>query len=398
MIRKQNILFFIPELTQRWGGVRQYASGLLKLFIELTAEYNFIILHDNDDPVILSVVNSCKDFQLTNSSTSRLNMLEKLVEKSKKYVSKIFGKIGIKINIVEKTYLNKIIDKYNIDIIHCPYQFIPKINGVKLISTMHDVQELYFPEFFSADERAYRAVNYLDFIKRSDKIIVSYQHIKNDLVKFFGVKQNLISILLLKMDNLWYSKFNNNDIKTLDIKFDKYIFYPANSWFHKNHLNLIRTIYYLKTQKDLKINILFTGDFKSEQGEFIKSEIKKLDLEQQITILGIVSEEELYSIYQHTQGVVIPTLYEAGSFPLMESILMNIPVICSNVTSLPETIGNLEFTFNPNSIEDIADKIQKLWNDENYRNLSIKNNNKQRERLIETGARTILSTIYKELI
>ena len=69
----------------------------------------------------------------------------------------------------------------------------------------------------------------------------------------------------------------------------------------------------------------------------------------------------------------MPTLYEAGSFPLMESILMGIPVVCSNVTSLPETIGDNQFVFDPNNINDIAEKIIKIWDDENYRadNLDI---------------------------
>ena len=97
--------------------------------------------------------------------------------------------------------------------------------------------------------------------------------------------------------------------------------------------------------------------------------IHQYNLQNQFTLVGIVNEAELYNLYKNSQGVVIPTLYEAGSFPLVESILMEIPVICSNITSLPETIGNQEFIFDPNSVENIAKKIELLWINENYRNL-----------------------------
>mgnify|MGYP000645585168 FL=1 len=126
--------------------------------------------------------------------------------------------------------------------------------------------------------------------------------------------------------------------------------------------------------------------------------IHQYNLQNQFTLVGIVNEAELYNLYKNSQGVVIPTLYEAGSFPLVESILMEIPVICSNITSLPETIGNQEFIFDPNSVENIAKKIELLWINENYRNASILNNQKQQRRLIETNAEKMILSIYNKLV
>jgi len=77
---------------------------------------------------------------------------------------------------------------------------------------------------------------------------------------------------------------------------------------------------------------------------------------------------------------------------------MEIPVICSNITSLPETIGNQEFIFDPNSVENIAKKIELLWINENYRNASILNNQKQQRRLIETNAEKMILSIYNKLV
>lgn len=402
--RTFNILFYIPFLSQEFGGVRQYSAGILALVGAMPSNFVFHIYHDGNDPVIMEILAKFPQFKLIKPKSVTLSKKEQN-KKKLEYYQAVFEKkvLKRKVNYYEKSELELIIEKFKIDIIHCPYQFIPEVRKtkinypVKLITTMHDVQELHFPEFFTAEERANRAVNYMHYIRNSDHIIVSYQHIKDDIVKYFAEREEKISVLLLKMNNLWFNNYNDQSKKNIAFVDKPYLFYPANFWNHKNHLNLIRAILLLKN-KGIIVNLVLTGDTKMENGKEIEGLIKELQLQNQIRILGIVDEETLYSLYQNAVGVVVPTKYEAGSFPLMESILMNIPVICSNVTSLPETIGNLDFIFNPNDPNNIADKVAQLWNDPGFREKSYKNNLKQQERLIDTKADIILKKIYEEIV
>jgi len=89
--------------------------------------------------------------------------------------------------------------------------------------------------------------------------------------------------------------------------------------------------------------------------------------------LGLVPEEDLICLYKNSSLVVIPTLYEAGSAPLYEAMRYQVPVICSNVTSLPETIGNEEFIFDPNEVSEIAIKIKKILMDSTFREKNLMN-------------------------
>ena len=95
-------------------------------------------------------------------------------------------------------------------------------------------------------------------------------------------------------------------------------------------------------------------------------------------------------------GVIIPTLYEAGSFPLMESILLNVPVICSNVTSLPETIGNDKFVFAPYDIDDISKKLIQFWNDEEFRKGNLRQIKLQADKLKQNDSLPVLQKIYND--
>jgi len=82
---------------------------------------------------------------------------------------------------------------------------------------------------------------------------------------------------------------------------------------------------------------------------------------------------------------------------LMESMLMQVPVICSNVTSLPDTIGDSKFVFDPFDIEDIADKIYRVYTDEHFRELNSQNSVCNSKKFVTTNALQIFQKVYQEL-
>jgi glycosyltransferase involved in cell wall biosynthesis len=163
-------------------------------------------------------------------------------------------------------------------------------------------------------------------------------------------------------------------------------------------MKLIEAIKKIKDNTGKNINVVLTGNHSTPLGSAIKANITMYGLDNCFLNLGIVSDEVLFSLYKHATGVVIPTLYEAGSFPLMESILMEVPVICSNVTSLPETINNNEFVFDPNDVEDIANKIQKLYYNNEFRTESVSNSRRVKHAIINTNALENLVFCYNKVL
>jgi len=366
------ILFYIPDINQTWGGVRQYAITLLKM-LQKDFENHYYIYHDLNDSDILEAIDQIPNQTLVTTEIIKDPKIITVKVPDKRF-SRIPGLRRLKVEqqVIIESDLAAYCKKHGIQTIYCPYQFIPKVDNVKLITTLHDVQELHFPEFFSAEDRAYRATSYLDFLRRADAVVVSYQHIKDDLIKYFNVPSSKINVILLEMQNLWFEKFSNSnsiDISVLDLP-ENFLLYPANTWKHKNHLRLIKAIAEARERYNVIINLVCTGH-KNEHYSEIEKLIHHLKLEDQIFFTGIVEENILYSLYETSRGVVIPTTYEAGSFPLYESIFLNVRVICSNVTSLPETIGKNEYVFNPFEVKEITDLIIKLWNDHMFREKNL---------------------------
>lgn len=388
-----NILINILDVTRNYGGVYQYSYALIQILAKARLSHNFYVLCKNPDEELLQVIERNENFSqaiLTKPQYSRVQRwVHKLLNKSKKIFSSI--------ETVElPDEYDILIKKYNIDIIHFPYQRYIDKPGIKSITTLHDVQELYFPQFFTSEERAFRAVHYKAALEKSDVVVVSYKHIKLDLIKFFQIPEEKIHVVLLDMQDLWFQDLKLTDEKYLD-SYDipqDFLLYPAATWEHKNHLGLLKA---LKLIEHKQINIVFTGHLTEHYRKSILPYIKKTGLIEQVKFVGLVSKECLYELYSHSRGVVIPTLYEAGSFPLMESILMGIPVICSNITSLPETIGHEDFIFDPKNLQDMGEKLQKIWSDEDFRKRNIQNSKIQSHRLQFNNAGQKFHDIYKNI-
>lgn len=389
-----NVLINIPDLNKKHGGVYQYSVALLKILAKGNLEYQFFILCINPDLDIKGIVEGNTNFTFTKTHSPKYSRFRLL---KFRIFNKIFRIFGLKKRWKTKDLYDSIISENNINIIHTPTQSLIIKPNVKSITTLHDVQELHFPEFFTSEQRAYRAVNYKKAIDSADAVIVSYDHVKNDIIKYFNKPENKIHTVLLDMQDLWFSKISNRN-KEILIKYNLpsgFLLYPASSWEHKNHLNLIKAI---KLLNNPEIHLICTGhptDYFTKQ---IEPFIKNQGLEDKIKFIGIVTDEELFELYHACKAVVVPTLYEAGSFPLMESILMGIHVVCSNVTSLPETIGDNRFVFDPFSVNDIADKISNIWFDEVFRKENIALLEKQSLKLNNNNAVSKIHKIYENII
>lgn len=388
------VLFNIPNLHRSQGGVYQYALTLLQLLAKAKLPIKVYIYCKNPDDDIHKIIESYNNFYLASEMGFKNSKFRHLYIR---IINNIFSFFKYRKHLKQQDVYDFFIKKNNINIIHTPLQDTVNKPNVKSITTLHDVQELHYPEFFSSSERAKRAVNYKRAIDMSDAVVVSYDHIKNDIVTYFDKPKTLVHTILLDMQDLWFNKIDITNASVIN-KYNlpkHYILYPASTWQHKNHLKLFEA---LKLIENTEMNLVCTGPKTEFYDKVLQDYILRNNLENRIHFLGIVSDEALYHLYQNTTAVVVPTLYEAGSFPLMESILMKIPVICADTTSLPETIGDERFVFNPMDAIDIQNKIQKICFDENYRSKNLVLLEKQAKKLTNNNAASKFYKVYQQLM
>ena len=378
------IAFYIHHTTIKAGGVYTYSIGVLNLLLSSNdIEKVFLIVSENTKEKVTALFRHPK---INLIVINRSNFLLKL--------RLSFSYAAHDIFLLQKNYLpgknrfqslkkfsgwinpyKSTIRKLNADVLHIPIQYSP-IYGldIPLITTMHDLQELIMPENFSAGERLHRALNSKKAVDESNQIIVSFKHVKEDVIKYFGLNDEQISICPPPFHEEWFVNKKATPSNELISKYklrDKFILYPAATWKHKNHVTLFRALSLLK-EKNFLIQLICTGNQTNYSSDLI-IEAERLSIKDQVKFLGIVSEEDLVGLYKVTSLVVIPTTYEAGSGPLYEAMRYGAPVICSNVTSLPDAMGNNDFTFDPNNHQRIANLIINVMTDEDFRKRNIDN-------------------------
>lgn len=147
--------------------------------------------------------------------------------------------------------------------------------------------------------------------------------------------------------------------------FDKYLFYPAQFWTHKNHKNLLQAIKALK-EKDIIINLILVGSEQNNKNN-VEIMIKDMELQSQVKILGYVTNNEMIYLYQHATALIMPTFFGPTNIPQLEAFVLGCPVLTSGIYGIPEQVGNAALLFNPNQQQEIAVCIERIWSDASLR-------------------------------
>jgi glycosyltransferase involved in cell wall biosynthesis len=132
-----------------------------------------------------------------------------------------------------------------------------------------------------------------------------------------------------------------------------FLFFPAHCWPYKNHAKLVEAFAQVEAELPKDLTLVFAGrSFPPDHPAAVL--IQERGLGQRIRHLGYRSPLEVRVLFQSCQALVFPSLFEGFGIPVAEAMIAGRPVICSNVTSLPEIAGDAALTFDPNDAGDIG--------------------------------------------
>jgi glycosyltransferase involved in cell wall biosynthesis len=261
-------------------------------------------------------------------------------------------------------------------VIHFPYQDYVHCK-LPSIYNPHDLQHLHFPEYFTAAEIERRENVYPAACRRATRVVVASQFVKDDLIAQYGIDADKIAKIPWALPvSLPISRESATaDAAAILQRYEcppqPFILYPAMTWQHKNHLRLFDAIDALRKRGLASPHLICTG-YKTDFFDRIRDRLRELRLQDQITFTGIVDSDELSTLYRAAQFVIVPTLFEAASAPLLEAWSHETAVTCSGIPVLVEQAGDAAFFFDPLSDEAIADAIARMSWDANFREALVK--------------------------
>lgn len=299
------------------------------------------------------------------------------------------------IQYIESFILPFYVKKYKIDVLHFPNFASPLLLKIPYIVTVHDLAFLKIKEGFKKRDLFYWKTIFRLAIKKASVIITVSENTKKDLELLWSISKNKIKVIPS------FSSLIFEDIKIDPQSEQKYNLYFPYFLFVgtiEPRKNIERTIDAFlnissKLKEDVKLVIVGQKGWKCEKI------IKKInENKEKIFWFNSVSKEELPYFYGNAIALIYPSLYEGFGLPIVEAFKFGIPVITSNISSLPEVAGKGAILVNPYNIKEIEDAILKIYLDKDLRNKLIEKQKKKIEKYnYEKIGEKILS-IYRSLI
>lgn len=276
------------------------------------------------------------------------------------------------------------------DIWHSPAYTFPLMYSGKTVVTVHDLAIFRHPEWFPKEflgkQTFSTKILVPQSLKRTDKIIAVSKSTQKDIEEIFKIKREKIAVIYEGVEIRDFpskiqetcgveDKICEEDLKAKYSLKDRYILFLGTIEPRKNIISLVKAFYsLLKDNKKFRQHQLVIAGAKGWKSGDIFEEIKvqntklrKEKVENAIKYVGYVPAKDKFSLMMHAECFVFPSLYEGFGLPVLEALSLGVPTITSNVSSLPEVVGNAAILINPNRVSEIKMALEKILKDENLR-------------------------------
>lgn len=253
------------------------------------------------------------------------------------------------------------------DIVHCTCYLTPVSKKSKSIVTIYDLTPLLFPEFHVEHIKKVIFKGLLNSVCKVDKIIAISESTKKDVMRLFHIPEDKIEVIYGAADKIYHPIEDPEILKQIRSKYkipNKFVLFVGIIEPRKNIVRLIQSFSILRKKFEHKLVIVGRkGWFYDE----IFTQVRRSHLGEEVIFTGYVPQEELPALYNAAELFVYPSLYEGFGLPPLEAMACGTPVITSNVSSLPEVMGDAALLVDPYNVEEMAQTMYRVLANRNLR-------------------------------
>jgi len=353
------------------GGVEQFVIGLangLSRLGDQTEEYSFLTSPGEEEWLRPYVGGPCRI--ISGFAATRQPGWSKLLKKTPFLRRAAHRLLTTIVQPTQGTVLapprsDGLLESMGFHLVHFPTQ---KAFLTSLPSIYHpwDLQHLHLPENFTSEVTEKREIEYRAFCEQAKIVVAATSWQKRDLIANYKLSPEKVHVVAPAPVVEIYPTPSNADLSQAKQKFslaERFIFYPAQTWPHKNHLKLLEALSLLRQRDGLEIPLISSGRL-NDFFPIVEKMVNELNLQRQVSFLDFISPMELQCVYRLSRGMVFPTLFEGFGMPLLEAFLVGTPTACSNVSGLPEVAGDAALIFDPCDPVAIANALLRIWTDD----------------------------------
>jgi len=289
------------------------------------------------------------------------------------------------------------------DLFHAPYRILPRGLTAKSAITIHDVMQIVCPELvfpnpiIRAVVQPFWSTAIRSAIRRADRILAVSQYSADDTLRVDPSCGPRLRVTL-NGKSPSFRPMAKADAEQLSASIvppgRRFFLVVGGGYPNKNHVTAVSAFAKAFPPRDICLLVIQRRRTLPKE---LRQLLRRLRLDSQIQVRRDVRNDELVALYNRAEALVFPSLYEGFGLPVLEAMACGCPVICSNVTSLPEVAGEAALFVGPRDEEAITKAMRRIVEDNNLRE-SLAQKGVQRAALFD-WRKTIIETalVYREI-
>ena len=257
----------------------------------------------------------------------------------------------------ENSWLARQTRKRRISVVHHAGGIVPLIPAPRPIVTVHDLQYLFYPDYFTRTKLTYLQTMMPRSAETARLVLTPSEYTRRTVIERLRIDPSVVVVVPHGI-GLRVEVPVAPDVRDRHGLSGPFFLYPAATYPHKNHLVLIDAFArLLKVHPDA--SLVLTGpkgwqEWKTatEMEQRIGNEIHNRGIDERVKRLGYVSSGDLEALYQEATAMVFPSKFEGFGAPILEAMARSCPVIAADATAIPEVVGTAGRLVSPDNAEE----------------------------------------------
>ncbi|HTC69593.1 MAG TPA: glycosyltransferase family 1 protein [Acidothermaceae bacterium] len=268
--------------------------------------------------------------------------------------------------LIENAWLPRHLRAQRVELVHHLGGIVPPGCRVPAVVTLHDLQYLSYPDYFSAAKRRYLAATQGSSLRRAKVVMAVSDFTRTQAIEAFQLDADKVTVVppVIRPQPVVSEERHWAVLRELDVR-GEFILYPAATYPHKNHAVLVRA--FAEVAKSHNVSLVLTGavgagawgSAHSTRAE-ISDLVARLGLDAQVRMPGYVTTEQLAVLYDEALLLAFPSRFEGFGIPVVEAMSVGCPVIAADATNLPALVGDAGLLVDPADVDAWAAAISGL--------------------------------------
>lgn len=302
----------------------------------------------------------------------------------------------------EQTTLPRLVRKFRIDVLHCPMNILPILNGCRSVVTIIDTQHFQCPQFISFFRRVYHQWLMRISARRADMVITISQSVKKEIEAYIG-HRNGVRVIHLGVDRSFRVIDSDEAIAAAKRHYKiphNYVLFVGYPHYRKNIPRLVEAFAAVRRRLSEPYSLVLVGDMDTpveSDAENIRRTVRQLGQSMEVLFTKYVPgdmdrgsqdgriDDLMPRLMNGAQVLAYPSLYEGFGLPVLEAMACGTPVLASDIPVMEEVAGDAALLVDPYRVDAIADGLFRLLKDDTLR-----------KQLVEKGFRRVRSFSWEE--